>query len=292
MILEGLPFEEGKHEVRSCDILAAKGSGDLLDLRLLGVRRHLRARRKSGLPTHYPGSWGWGLGSSEAIVSAKDFTSKYIPPTLSPQPRNVRWVGACAEKLKQETRNKHREMLSIVVEFIAASLGSLKCKLKKAPGAFDGRAGRKAVARTQVIILIFALLAVSDISHAITASGLGWVGSKQLNLTASWRCMPDSSSSMTGSRQPTLFTEDAFEDIYRNHVTAIELNRRDAPKATHKLLHGLFNQVMFHVSTSSPRQITSAAAKPFCLPMVTVRELVILLIREENTTCFKFKRSL
>jgi hypothetical protein len=49
---------------------------------------------------------------------------------------------------------------------------------------------------------------------------------------------------MTGSRQPTLFTEDAFEDIYRNHVAAIELNRRDAPQATHKLLHGLFNQVM------------------------------------------------
>ncbi|KAJ7722675.1 hypothetical protein B0H14DRAFT_3170128 [Mycena olivaceomarginata] len=49
---------------------------------------------------------------------------------------------------------------------------------------------------------------------------------------------------MTGSRQPTLFTEDAFEDIYRNHVAAIELNRRDAPKATHKLLHGLFNQVI------------------------------------------------
>ncbi|KAJ7307896.1 hypothetical protein DFH08DRAFT_1088522 [Mycena albidolilacea] len=55
---------------------------------------------------------------------------------------------------------------------------------------------------------------------------------------------------MTGSRQPTLFTEDAFEDIYRNHVAAIELNRRDAPKATHKLLHGLFNQVMANRNTA------------------------------------------
>ncbi|KAJ7841712.1 hypothetical protein B0H14DRAFT_3140134 [Mycena olivaceomarginata] len=55
---------------------------------------------------------------------------------------------------------------------------------------------------------------------------------------------------MTGSRQPTLFTEDAFEDTYRNHVAAIELNRRDAPKATHKLLHGLFNQVMANRNTA------------------------------------------
>ncbi|KAJ7853977.1 hypothetical protein B0H14DRAFT_3865651 [Mycena olivaceomarginata] len=56
--------------------------------------------------------------------------------------------------------------------------------------------------------------------------------------------VPLSYSGDSCSRQPTLFTEDAFEDIYRNHVAAIELNRRDAPKATHKLLHGLFNQVM------------------------------------------------
>ncbi|KAJ7858949.1 hypothetical protein B0H14DRAFT_3632024 [Mycena olivaceomarginata] len=48
----------------------------------------------------------------------------------------------------------------------------------------------------------------------------------------------------------------------------------------------------FRVSTSSPRQITSATAKPFCLPKVAVQELVILLIQEGNTTRFKFKRSL
>ncbi|KAJ7710201.1 hypothetical protein B0H14DRAFT_2646126 [Mycena olivaceomarginata] len=70
---------------------------------------------------------------------------------------------------------------------------------------------------------------------------------------------------MTGSQQPTLFTEDAFEDICRNHVAVIELNRCDAPQATHKLLHGLFNQVMANRNTTNH---TSGSAATLIQPLM------------------------
>jgi hypothetical protein len=72
------------------EVMAAPLSGWLCCLPLLNASRR-----------------GGGLGSSEAIVSANnDLTfcmttiartrnSLVITPTLSPQPRNVRWVGAC-----------------------------------------------------------------------------------------------------------------------------------------------------------------------------------------------------
>ncbi|KAF8169469.1 hypothetical protein K438DRAFT_1983293 [Mycena galopus ATCC 62051] len=55
---------------------------------------------------------------------------------------------------------------------------------------------------------------------------------------------------MSGTRQPAPFTEDAFEDIYRNHIATLEQNLASAPKSTHKLLHNLFKQVTAHRSVS------------------------------------------
>ncbi|KAJ6558403.1 hypothetical protein B0H19DRAFT_1235265 [Mycena capillaripes] len=48
---------------------------------------------------------------------------------------------------------------------------------------------------------------------------------------------------MTGRHQNTPFTEDAYEDTYRNHVSTLEGARRTAPHATHRIMHALFTEV-------------------------------------------------
>jgi hypothetical protein len=41
---------------------------------------------------------------------------------------------------------------------------------------------------------------------------------------------------MTGHRQNIPFTEDAYEDIYRNHIATLEEVRTSAPKSMHRIL--------------------------------------------------------
>ncbi|KAJ7177257.1 hypothetical protein C8R43DRAFT_1118264 [Mycena crocata] len=48
---------------------------------------------------------------------------------------------------------------------------------------------------------------------------------------------------MTGRRQTIQFTEDAYEDTYRNHLATLESVRDHAPKSLHKNLHELFTEV-------------------------------------------------
>ncbi|KAJ6537054.1 hypothetical protein B0H19DRAFT_1182448 [Mycena capillaripes] len=48
---------------------------------------------------------------------------------------------------------------------------------------------------------------------------------------------------MTGRRQNIPFTEDAYEDIYRNHIATLEQVRKSAPKSMHRILHELFTEV-------------------------------------------------
>ncbi|KAJ7796042.1 hypothetical protein B0H13DRAFT_2392833 [Mycena leptocephala] len=48
---------------------------------------------------------------------------------------------------------------------------------------------------------------------------------------------------MTGHRQNIPFTEDAYEDIYRNHIATLEEVRKSAPKSIHRILHELFTEV-------------------------------------------------
>ncbi|KAJ7161689.1 hypothetical protein C8R46DRAFT_1283996 [Mycena filopes] len=48
---------------------------------------------------------------------------------------------------------------------------------------------------------------------------------------------------MTGQRQTIAFTEDAYEDTYRNHINTLVASRTKAPLSMHKLMHGLFNEV-------------------------------------------------
>ncbi|KAJ7259094.1 hypothetical protein B0H12DRAFT_1232084 [Mycena haematopus] len=47
----------------------------------------------------------------------------------------------------------------------------------------------------------------------------------------------------TGRRQPIAFTEDAYEETYRNHMQTLERARNDTPKSLHQILHGLFTEV-------------------------------------------------
>ncbi|KAJ7797259.1 hypothetical protein B0H14DRAFT_3493921 [Mycena olivaceomarginata] len=48
---------------------------------------------------------------------------------------------------------------------------------------------------------------------------------------------------MTGKRQNIPFTEDAYEDIYRNHMATLHDTRKNAHKAMHNLLHELFTEI-------------------------------------------------
>ncbi|KAJ7498398.1 hypothetical protein B0H11DRAFT_1997606 [Mycena galericulata] len=48
---------------------------------------------------------------------------------------------------------------------------------------------------------------------------------------------------MTGQRQNIAFTEDAYEDTYRNHITTLQQVRSTAPRSLHGILHGLFTEV-------------------------------------------------
>ncbi|KAJ7814889.1 hypothetical protein B0H14DRAFT_3149262 [Mycena olivaceomarginata] len=48
---------------------------------------------------------------------------------------------------------------------------------------------------------------------------------------------------MTGRRQNIPFTEDAYEDIYRNHIATLEQTRKNARKGMHRILHELFTEV-------------------------------------------------
>ncbi|KAJ7704445.1 hypothetical protein B0H17DRAFT_1193679 [Mycena rosella] len=59
---------------------------------------------------------------------------------------------------------------------------------------------------------------------------------------------------MTGQRQPIVFMEDAFEDIYCIHIQTLESTRAAAPISMHKVLHQLFNNV-----TASTKTVPAAA---------------------------------
>ncbi|KAJ6454788.1 hypothetical protein C8R45DRAFT_1188836 [Mycena sanguinolenta] len=48
---------------------------------------------------------------------------------------------------------------------------------------------------------------------------------------------------VTGRRQTIAFTEDAYEDTYRNHISTLEDSRKTAPKGVHRILHAMFNEV-------------------------------------------------
>ncbi|KAJ7459974.1 hypothetical protein B0H11DRAFT_2316035 [Mycena galericulata] len=48
---------------------------------------------------------------------------------------------------------------------------------------------------------------------------------------------------MTGQRQNIAFTEDAYEDTYRNHIATLQQVRSSAPRSLHGVLHGLFKEV-------------------------------------------------
>ncbi|KAJ7838948.1 hypothetical protein B0H14DRAFT_2788253, partial [Mycena olivaceomarginata] len=48
---------------------------------------------------------------------------------------------------------------------------------------------------------------------------------------------------LSGKRQNIPFTEDTYEDIYRNHMATLQLTRENAPKSMHDILHTLFKQV-------------------------------------------------
>ncbi|KAJ7260010.1 hypothetical protein B0H12DRAFT_1231947 [Mycena haematopus] len=48
---------------------------------------------------------------------------------------------------------------------------------------------------------------------------------------------------MTGHKVSIPFTEDVYEDIYRNHISTLEQVRKNAPVSLHKVLHGLFVDV-------------------------------------------------
>ncbi|KAJ7810214.1 hypothetical protein B0H14DRAFT_3151326 [Mycena olivaceomarginata] len=48
---------------------------------------------------------------------------------------------------------------------------------------------------------------------------------------------------MTGRRQNIPFTEDAYEDIYRNHIATLEQTCKNARKGMHRILHELFTEV-------------------------------------------------
>lgn len=48
---------------------------------------------------------------------------------------------------------------------------------------------------------------------------------------------------MTGRRQNIPFTEDAYEDTYRNHIATLEQTRKNARKGMHRILHELFTEV-------------------------------------------------
>ncbi|KAJ6557071.1 hypothetical protein DFH09DRAFT_1317647 [Mycena vulgaris] len=48
---------------------------------------------------------------------------------------------------------------------------------------------------------------------------------------------------MTGQRQNIVFTEDAYEDMYHNHMASLETARSGAPHSVHELMHTLFKEV-------------------------------------------------
>ncbi|KAJ7764607.1 hypothetical protein DFH07DRAFT_1016427 [Mycena maculata] len=48
---------------------------------------------------------------------------------------------------------------------------------------------------------------------------------------------------MTGHKVSIPFTEDAYEDTYRNHISSLNQVRKNAPVSLHKVLHGLFTDV-------------------------------------------------
>ncbi|KAJ7818108.1 hypothetical protein B0H14DRAFT_3474088 [Mycena olivaceomarginata] len=47
----------------------------------------------------------------------------------------------------------------------------------------------------------------------------------------------------TGQRQNIAFTEDAYEDTYRNHMASLEIARNQGPVSVHRILHGLFMDI-------------------------------------------------
>ncbi|KAJ7705816.1 hypothetical protein B0H16DRAFT_1747068 [Mycena metata] len=63
---------------------------------------------------------------------------------------------------------------------------------------------------------------------------------------------------MTGQRQTIAFTEDAYEDTYRNHMTTLASTRARAPVSMHKLMHGLFNEVSASHKTAHTTSGSSA----------------------------------
>ncbi|KAJ7758310.1 hypothetical protein B0H16DRAFT_1720915 [Mycena metata] len=63
---------------------------------------------------------------------------------------------------------------------------------------------------------------------------------------------------MTGQHQTIAFTEEAYEDTYRNHMTTLASTRARAPVSMHKLMHGLFNEVSASHKTAHTTSGSSA----------------------------------
>ncbi|KAJ7755609.1 hypothetical protein DFH07DRAFT_940770 [Mycena maculata] len=65
---------------------------------------------------------------------------------------------------------------------------------------------------------------------------------------------------MTGQRQTIPFTEDAYENVYRNHMASLADTRVKAGLAMHQLLHGLFKEVRRVASTSAVHAASGSSA--------------------------------
>ncbi|KAJ7078688.1 hypothetical protein B0H15DRAFT_859884, partial [Mycena belliarum] len=64
---------------------------------------------------------------------------------------------------------------------------------------------------------------------------------------------------MTGQRQNIAFTEDAYEDTYRNHMESLKQVREKSPIPFHKLMHEFFNDVTTSNQTVHTSSGSSAA---------------------------------
>ncbi|KAJ7085490.1 hypothetical protein B0H15DRAFT_847038 [Mycena belliarum] len=63
---------------------------------------------------------------------------------------------------------------------------------------------------------------------------------------------------MTGQRQNIAFTEDAYEDTYRNHMDSLKQVREKSPIPFHKLMHEFFNDVTASNQTAHTSSGSSA----------------------------------
>ncbi|KAJ7466391.1 hypothetical protein FB451DRAFT_412753 [Mycena latifolia] len=71
---------------------------------------------------------------------------------------------------------------------------------------------------------------------------------------------------MTGQRQNIPFTEDAYEDTYRNHMETLSQVRGTAPTAMHKLMHELF----YDLSASNKTAHTASGSSSTLIQLVDV----------------------